>query len=55
LRIPLSSVDLHPVEVGKAAASILLGMIDDKPAPRKPVFVEPTFIVRASTRRSPSL
>lgn len=55
LRIPLSSVDLHAVEVGKSAASILLGMIHDKPAPRKPVFVEPTLIVRASTRRSPSL
>ena len=52
LRIPLSSVDLHPVEVGKSAASILLSMIDNKPAPRRPVFIEPTLVARASSCRT---
>src|ERR1019366_2839621 len=46
---PLSSVDIHPVEVGKSAASILLGMINGKPAPRKPVFLDPKLVVRASS------
>jgi LacI family transcriptional regulator len=51
LRVPLSSVDLHPIETGKSAASILLGMIAGKLAPRKPVFMEPTLVVRSSSCR----
>ncbi len=54
LRIPLSTVDQHSVEAGKTAASILLGMIDGKPAPSEPVLMEPTLIVRDSSCRIPT-
>jgi len=53
LRIPLSSVEADPTQVGKLAASMLLGMIDGKPAPGKPVLIEPTLIVRESSCRVP--
>jgi LacI family transcriptional regulator len=53
LRIPLSSVEGNPTQVGKSAASMLLGMIDGKPAPGKPVLIEPTLIVRESSCRVP--
>jgi LacI family transcriptional regulator len=51
LHTPLSSVDLHAVEVGKSAASILLEMIDGGPPPGEPVFLDPTLVVRDSTAR----
>ncbi len=53
LRFPLSTVDTHPTEVGKSAASILLGMVNGKPPSMVPIFIEPTLIVRESSRRLP--
>jgi len=53
LRIPLSTVDQHPFEIGKTAASVLLGMIAGKPAPASPVLMNPTLIVRDSSCRIP--
>ena len=54
LRVPLSTMDTHPIEMGKAAASILLNMIKGKPGPVAPVFVEPTLIARESSCRANS-
>ena len=51
LHTPLSSMDLHPTQVGKSAATILLGMINGEPAPRKHWFIEPTLVIRASSLR----
>jgi LacI family transcriptional regulator len=51
LRVPLSTVDQHPVEIGKTAASILVDLVEGKPGPRKPVLIESKLIVRASSRR----
>jgi LacI family transcriptional regulator len=53
LRVSLSTVDTHSTEIGKSAASILLSMIKGKPAPREPVFIEPTLIIRESSHRLP--
>ena len=55
LRIPLSTVDQHRTEIGRLAASILLGAIDGKPVPTSPVLIEPTLIVRDSSCRIPEL
>jgi LacI family transcriptional regulator len=52
LRTPLSSVDLHPIEVGRSAASMLLGMINGEPPPQKAFCIEPTLVVRASSSRT---
>jgi LacI family transcriptional regulator, galactose operon repressor len=52
LQTPLSSVDLHPLELGKSAASILLGMINGKSVPKKPVLLDPSLVVRTSSFRS---
>ena len=54
LRVPLSTVDQHSMETGKAAASILLRMIDGEPAPDAPMLMEPTLIVRDSSCRIPA-
>ena len=51
LRIPLTSVEVPPAQVGKLAASILLDMIDGRPAPAKPVLLQPRIIVRESSSR----
>ena len=51
LRVPLSTVDLHPTEVGKTSARILLTLINGEPAPSSPVFLTPKLIVRESSRR----
>ncbi len=51
LSAPLSTLDLHPREVGRAAASMLLSRIKGEPIPSKPVFLEPELIVRDSSRR----
>jgi LacI family transcriptional regulator len=55
LRIPLSTVDQHRTEIGRLAASILLGAIEGKPVPTSPVLIEPALIVRDSSRRIPEL
>jgi len=51
LRVPLSTVDLHPTEVGKTSARILLKLINGETAPKGPVFLTPKLIVRDSSRR----
>jgi LacI family transcriptional regulator len=53
LSVPLSTVDLHPKEVGKTAASMLLRRIDGHYLPPKPVFLEPSLIVRDSSHHTP--
>ena len=53
LSVPLSTVDLHPKEVGKTAASMLLSRINGQHLSPKPVFLEPRLIVRDSSRRFP--
>ncbi len=55
LRIPLSTVDQHRTEIGRLAASILLGAIEGRPAPTSPVLLEPKLIVRDSSCRIPEL
>jgi LacI family transcriptional regulator len=52
LRIPLSTVDQHPFETGKAATSILLGIIAGQPPSSRPVLLTPTLVVRGSSSRS---
>lgn len=54
LRVPLSTMDTHPIEMGKSAASILLSMIKGKLGSVAPVFVEPTLIARESSCRTNS-
>ncbi len=51
LRVPLSTVDIHSTEIGRAAATTLLSMIKGAPAPKNPIFIEPTLIARQSSRR----
>ncbi len=51
LSVPLSTVDLHPKEVGKMAASMLLARINGRDPGPNPVFLEPQLIVRESSRR----
>jgi LacI family transcriptional regulator len=50
LRVPLSTVDIHSNEIGKSAASLLLGMVKGKTASVAPTFIEPTLIIRESSR-----
>ncbi len=52
LRVPLSTVDTHPAEMGKSAAALLLNIIRGKPGIAAPVFIEPTLIARESTARA---
>jgi LacI family transcriptional regulator len=52
LSTPLSSINLHPIEQGRSAATILLDVIHGKPAGQKPFYIEPTLVVRMSSRRS---
>jgi LacI family transcriptional regulator len=54
LRVPLSTVDQHPAEMGKTAVSLLLDMIRGKTPPSDPIFLDPTLIVRDSSCRIPS-
>ena len=52
LRVSLSTMDLHPKDVGKTAASMLLSCIEGRNVLPKPVFLKPELIVRDSSRRS---
>jgi LacI family transcriptional regulator len=54
LRVPLSTVDQHPADMGKTAVSILLDVIRGKTPPSDPIFLDPTLIVRDSSCRIPS-
>jgi LacI family transcriptional regulator len=51
LSVPLSTVDLHPREVGTTAATMLLSRIHGQQLAAQPVFLEPRLIVRDSSRR----
>jgi LacI family transcriptional regulator len=52
LRTPLSTVDQHPVEIGRSAATILLTLVDGQAAPTRPMLLQPTLIVRESSCRT---
>jgi LacI family transcriptional regulator len=54
LRTPLSTVNLHPTEVGKTSARILLNLIAGKRSPKEAVFLKPELIIRESSRRDPA-
>jgi LacI family transcriptional regulator len=52
LRVPLSSIDQHSQMIGQRAAELVLNMIESKQPPRaRTIILEPTLVVRASTRR----
>lgn len=53
LKVPLSTVDQHRVEIGKLAAKALLDLVSGQKKPAKPILIEPTLIVRASSLRHP--
>jgi len=52
LSVPLSTVDQNRIEIGKMAASLLLDLINNA-QPKKPkvILLEPTLVVRESSRR----
>jgi LacI family transcriptional regulator len=52
LRIPLSTIDQHPLEVGRLAATVLLGLCNGQTPPENPILLQPTLVVRSSSRRS---
>jgi LacI family transcriptional regulator len=52
LRVPLSSIDQHSQMIGQRAAELVLNLIESKQMPRaRTIILEPTLVVRASTRR----
>jgi LacI family transcriptional regulator len=52
LRVPLSSIDQHSQMIGQRAAELVLSLIESKQTPRaRTIILEPTLVVRASTRR----
>jgi LacI family transcriptional regulator len=55
LKVALSTVDQHRVEIGKLAAKTLLNMVGGTKPSDKPILIEPTLIVRESSRRTSRL
>jgi LacI family transcriptional regulator len=53
LRHALSTVDQRSMDAGRAAASMLLRMIEGQSAPKDPLLLEPVLIVRDSSCRIP--
>jgi LacI family transcriptional regulator len=53
LSVPLSTVELHPKNVGRTAATMLLGRINGQHLAPEPVFLEPELILRESSNRAP--
>jgi LacI family transcriptional regulator len=54
LRVPLSSVDQQSVSIGQKAAELAIELLDSKkPARPQTILLEPTLIVRDSSRRTP--
>ena len=47
----LTTLELHPRELGAAAAGVLADLLAGLPPPVAPVFVETTIMARASTDR----
>ncbi|HEY5742032.1 MAG TPA: LacI family DNA-binding transcriptional regulator [Terrimicrobiaceae bacterium] len=56
LRVPLSTVEQQRIQIGQAAARMLLDFIDGaNPVPPRHFLVEPRLVIRASSSRSQSL
>jgi len=52
LRVPLSSIDQNPVEMGKRIARMIAAVVEEPSAARpRSVILEPSLVVRASTQR----
>jgi LacI family transcriptional regulator len=52
LRVPLSSIDQQSQVIGRRSAELVLNLIESKQTPRaRAIILEPTLVVRASTRR----
>lgn len=51
LSVPLSTVDLHPKEVGTTAATMLLSCLGGQQLAPDPVYLEPRLVIRDSSRR----
>jgi LacI family transcriptional regulator len=52
LRVPLSSVDQNSQMMGQHAAELVLSLLESKQRPRaRTIILEPTLVVRSSTRR----
>jgi len=52
LRVSLSSIDQHSQMIGQRAAELVLNLIESKQPPRaRTIILEPTLVVRSSTRR----
>ena len=51
LRVPLSSINQHTDEIGKAAAKLALRILENPPARPKRILLAPQLVERASTRR----
>lgn len=52
LRVALSSIDQHSQMIGQRAGELVLSLIESKQMPRaRTVILEPTLVVRASTKR----
>jgi DNA-binding LacI/PurR family transcriptional regulator len=50
----ITAVDLHPDQIGRAAAELLVDLLEQRPAENRHVLVPTRIISRASTRRSAS-
>ncbi len=52
LRVPLSSIDQNTQQIGERAAKLTLALLEAKvPPKKKSILVEPTLVVRASSKR----
>lgn len=55
LRVPLTSVDQQSVAIGQRAARLAISLLDSKGSTKpKTILLEPTLVVRDSTRKSSS-
>lgn len=52
LRVPLSSIDQNTQQIGERAGKLTLSLLESKTTPKKKsIFIEPTLVVRASSKR----
>ena len=52
LTVPLSTVDQQQNEIGKKAASLLVGLIDrDVDSDTRPILLEPRLVIRTSSKK----
>jgi len=55
LRVPLSSIDQQSVAIGERAGKLVLSVIEAKTPPQpKSIMLQPSLVVRESTRRNPA-